>query len=382
MGITLAGFLASAFAADNFSDTLVDWLVALGVRIPAATLDTLAVVLITLILSYITLVFGELVPKRVAMRKAEELALAMSGLVYSISKAFSPVVWILTVSTNGFLRLIGIDPNAEDDTITEEEIRFMVDTGSEKGAISHSEKNWIQNIFEFDDKMAEEVMTHRIEVSVLWMEETDEQWEETITEGRHSVYPVCNDNIDNVIGIIHVKDYFRLKDKSRKNVLENALRQPYFVPETVRTDVLFDNMKRSRKHFAVVLDEYGGMSGIITMKDLLEQLVGDLENDESVPREQPLIERIDSQTWRIKGTAPLEMVAEQLKVTLPEDDYDTFGGMVFGLLGAVPDDGATPELEEFGLVIKVTEIKGHRLETAVVCLDQKHDKRELVRRSQ
>jgi putative hemolysin len=134
VGITLAGFLASAFAADNFSDTLVDWLVALGVRIPAATLDTLAVVLITLILSYITLVFGELVPKRVAMRKAEELALAMSGLVYSISKAFSPVVWILTVSTNGFLRLIGIDPNAEDDTITEEEIRFMVDTGSEKGA--------------------------------------------------------------------------------------------------------------------------------------------------------------------------------------------------------------------------------------------------------
>lgn len=381
VGITLAGFLASAFAADNFSDTLVDWLVALGVRIPAATLDTLAVVLITLILSYITLVFGELVPKRVAMRKAEELALSMSGLVYSISRAFSPVVWILTVSTNGFLRLIGIDPNAEDATITEEEIRFMVDTGSEKGAISHSEKNWIQNIFEFDDKMAEEVMTHRIEVSVLWMEETDEQWEETITEGRHSVYPVCNDNIDNVIGIIHVKDYFRLKDKSRKNVLKNALRQPYFVPETVRTDVLFHNMKRSRNHFAVVLDEYGGMSGIITMKDLLEQLVGDLENDESVPREEPMIERIDSQTWKIKGTAPLAMVAEQLKVTLPEDDYDTFGGMVFGLLGAVPDDGATPELEEFGLVIKVTEIKGHRLETAVVCLHQKNDKREVTRRS-
>ena len=160
------------------------------------------------------------------------------------------------------------------------------------------------------------------------------------------------------------------------------MRQAYFVPETVRTDVLFANMKRSRNHFAVVLDEYGGMSGVITMKDLLEQLVGDLENDESVPREQPMIERIDSQTWKIKGTAPLELVADQLKVTLPEDDYDTFGGMVFGLLGAVPDDGATPELEEFGLVIKVTEIKGHRLETAIVCLDQKGHQREEVRPSE
>ncbi|NLV17196.1 MAG: HlyC/CorC family transporter [Syntrophomonadaceae bacterium] len=373
VGITLAGFLASAFAADNFSDRAVDWLVSLGVSIPTATLDTLSVIMITLILSYFTLVFGELVPKRIAMQRAEELALAMSGFVYSISKLFGPLVWLLSASTNGVLRLLGVDPYAEDETITEEEIRFMVDAGSQKGTISFSEKNMIQNIFEFDDRMAEEVMTHRTEVTVLWLEETDEEWEKTITEGRHSVYPVCSEHIDNVIGIIRVKDYFRIKQRDRKTVLTKVMKPAYFVPETVRTDVLFTNMKKSRNHFAVVLDEYGGMSGIITMKDLLEQLVGDLENDESIPEDPPLIELIDSHTWKIKGTAPLDMVADHLQVTLPEEDYDTFGGLVFGLLGSVPEDGATPELEEYGLSIKVTEIRGHRLETAIVCLYQDAD---------
>ncbi len=367
VGITLAGFLASAFAADNFSDYLVTFLMAAGINIPAATLDTISVVVITLVLSYFTLVLGELVPKRVAMRKAEQLALAMSGLIYYVSRIFSPVVWLLTVSTNGILRLMGIDPHADDEVITEEEIRMMVDAGSEKGAISPNEKDMIQNIFEFDDKTAEDIMTHRTEVSVLWLDESDEQWENTIQLSRHSVYPVCDESTDNIIGILKAKDYFRLEDKSRDYVMKNALRPAYFVPETVRTDVLFHNMKKSRNHFAIVLDEYGGMNGIITMNDLLEQIVGDLEDDDSIPKDLPPIERIDSQTWKIQGTAPLNMVAEQLGINLPEEDYDTFGGLIFGLLGAVPEDGSTPVLEEFGLTIKVTEIKNHRLETAVVC---------------
>jgi len=176
VGITLAGFLASAFAADNFSDLLVDWLISLGVSIAPATLDTLVVIVITLILSYFTLVFGELVPKRVAMRKAEELALFISGLIYYVSLLFGPIVWLLTVSTNSLLRLMGIDPYAEDNVITEEEIRMMVDAGSEKGAISHNEKDMIQKIFEFNDKNAAEIMTHRTDVVILWMDESDEQW--------------------------------------------------------------------------------------------------------------------------------------------------------------------------------------------------------------
>lgn len=182
VGITLAGFLGSAFAADNFSDKLVNWLVYIGVKIPVSTLDSISVIVITLILSYFTLILGELVPKRIAMRKAEQLALSLAGLVYFISKVFSPIVWFLTISTNGLLRLLGIDPHAAEDEITEEEIRMMVDAGSEKGAINITEKEMIQNVFEFDNKTAEEVMTHRTEVALLWLDESEEQWAKTINE--------------------------------------------------------------------------------------------------------------------------------------------------------------------------------------------------------
>ena len=370
VGITLAGFLASAFAAENFSDPLVNWLVGLEVAIAPSTLNTIAIVVITLILSYFTLVFGELVPKRVAMRKAEQLALAMSGLVYFVSRIFSPIVWLLTVSTNSLLRVIGIDPLADDDDITEEEIRMMVDAGSERGAISHNEKDMIQRIFEFNDKNAEDIMTHRTDVAILWMDETDHQWEATVIENRHSVYPVCDESPDDIIGILKAKDFLRLKDRTRAHIIELALKPAYFVPETVRADVLFHNMKNTRNHFAVVLDEYGGMSGIITMNDLLEEIVGDLEDDDTVPAETPLIEQIEADTWQIAGPAPLDLVSQELGVALPEDGYDTFGGLIFGLLGTVPEDGSTPQLEIYGLIMKVTEIKNHSLETAFGTIDQ------------
>lgn len=371
VGITLAGFLGSAFAADNFSGKLTQWLISIGVNIPAETLDTISVILITIILSYFTLILGELVPKRIAMRKAEQLALAMSGLVLVISKIFAPVVWFLTVSTNGMLRLFGIDPHAADEEVTEEEIRMLVDAGSENGAIDPEEKQMIHNIFEFDDTTASEIMTHRTEVSILWEDESDEQWEKTISGSRHSVYPICLDSADDIVGVLYVKDYFRLKDKTRDNVNEHAVRPAYFVPETVRTDILFRNMKKNRKHFAIVLDEYGGMSGIVTINDLLEQLVGDLDDDIIVKEPPALIECIDSSTWRIPGVAPLDTVSAQLGVMLPEDEYDTFGGLVFGLLGTMPDDGSTLELEAYGLIIKITKIHDHRIESAVVCVSEK-----------
>jgi putative hemolysin len=374
VGITLAGFLASAFAANSFSDRLASLMVDIGIRLPISTLDTISVVAITFILSYFTLVLGELVPKRVAMRNADRLALAMSGLVSFIAKVFAPLVWFLTLSTNGVLQLFGIDPQAADDDITEEEIRMMVDRGSEKGAINHTEKEMIQNVFEFDDKDAEDVMIHRTEVSILWLDESIDQWKKTIIESRHSVFPVCDETTDNVVGILKAKDFFGAKDKTLENIIRNALKPAYFVPETVRTDVLFRNMKKTRNHFAIVLDDYGGMSGIITMNDLLEELVGDLEDDDTIPEKPPLIEPIDSQTWKIHGLTPLETVSERLGVILPEEDYDTFGGLVFGLLGFIPEDGSTPELEGFGLSIKVTEIKDHQLERAIVCVVQQDRK--------
>lgn len=366
VGITLAGFLASAFAADNFSDYLTNWLVGMDIGIPAATIDAISVVLITLILSFFTLVLGELVPKRIAMRKAEALALKMSGLVYVISKIFKPIVSLLTVSTNFLLRLIGIDPNAEDDVVTEEEIRMMVDAGSEKGTIQKTEKDFIQNVFEFDNTSIDEIMTHRTETVFLWLEDDDVTWEENIIEAAHSVYPVCDNTPDNIKGLLYSKDYFRLKDKSRGNVLKNAVRPAVFVPEALNADKLFYNMKKSRNHFAVVLDEYGGVSGIVTMKDLLEELVGELEDDYQLPKEQPQIMDLGHGDWIIRGTAPLEDVAKALGILLDSDEYDTFGGFVFGCLGQIPNDGETLDIDYEGLHIHIASVKDHRLEYASV----------------
>lgn len=370
IAITLSGFLGSAFAADNFADPIVAWLIGLGVKIPAATMNTIAVIVITLILSYLTLVFGELVPKRLAMKKAEPLALGLASLVYGVSRVFSPIVRMLTGSTNLIIRMFGLDPNVEDDDVSEESIRMMVDAGSEKGVIDTQEKEIIQNLFDFDNLTVGEFATHRTEMSILWMDESEEDWEHTINETRHSRFPVCDETTDNVIGVLSAKSYFRLRDKSRENVMREAVQPVHFVPETVRADVLFRQMKKSRNHFAVVLDEYGGTLGIVTMNDLLEQLVGDLDDDMHAPEKVEDIVKIDSGTWRITGTASLSDVAEALEVELPLDEYDTFGGLIFGVYGSVPDDGVQFEIDVENLHVKVTEILEHRLESAVVCLNE------------
>ena len=276
VAITLSGFLGSAFAADNFAGPLVAWLIGLGVAIPTSTLNTIAVIVITLILSYFTLVLGELVPKRVAMRNSEKLALALSNLLFIMSKLFAPIVGLLTVSTNGVLRLLRIDPNADDEEVSEEDIRLMVDAGSEQGAIDSDEKEFIQNVFEFDDLSADDIATHRTEVTLLWIDETDEEWKRTIRNSEHTYYPVCNETVDDVIGVLNAKKYFRLENRDRDTVMKQAVSTAYFVPKTVKADVLFKNMKSSHNHFAVVLDEYGGMCGVISMNDLVEELVGDL----------------------------------------------------------------------------------------------------------
>ncbi|MEG1109030.1 MAG: hemolysin family protein, partial [Oscillospiraceae bacterium] len=340
VAITLSGFMGSAFAADNFSDKLVQWLLSLGVTVPVATLDTAAVIVITLILSYFTLVFGELVPKRIAMKKAEALALGMSGLITAISKLFAPLVWLLTASTNGILRLFGIDPNAEDEEVSEEEIRMMVDVGNQKGVIDPVEREMIQNVFEFDALTVGEFATHRTELALLWMDETAEEWEKTIHESRHTLYPICDESVDNVVGILNIKDYFRLTDKARETVLREAVKPAYFIPESVCADVLFAHMKNTHNHFAVVLDEYGGLAGIVTMNDLLEQLVGDLDDVEDANAPSDL-EQIDEQTWRVRGSAELDEVAEKLQISLPTEDYETFGGWVLGQYGFIPEDGAS-----------------------------------------
>ena len=224
IAITLSGFLGSAFAAENFSGILVDWLLGLGIPVPESALDSIVVILITLVLSYFTLVFGELVPKQIAMRKAEPLALGISGMLTVIARFFAPLVNFLTFSTNSVLRLCGIDPDAEDENVSEEEIRMMVDAGSEKGTIDHQEREFIQNVFEFDDISAEEILTHRTEVVMLDMEDSMEEWKEIIFRTRHTFYPVCDGSADKIIGILNAKDYFRLENKDREQVMKYAVK--------------------------------------------------------------------------------------------------------------------------------------------------------------
>lgn len=371
IAITLSGFLASAFAAENFSDDLTEFILSTGfTAVSPQVLNSVSVVVITLLLSYFTLVFGELVPKRVAMKKTEQLALGVASLITVISKVCAPVVWILTASTNGVLRLMGIDPNSDDDEVSEEEIRLMVDEGAQKGVIDADDQEMINNVFEFDDLVADEFATHRTDISLLWLEESTEEWAATIHESRHSKYPVCDETVDKIIGVLDVKDFFRLQNEPKEVILKEAIRPAYFVPESIHADVLFKQMKKTHNYFAVVLDEYGGMTGIVTMNDLLEQIVGDLDEEPTPDEEEPEIEKLDSKTWKIQGGADLEEVAEALNVELPVDEYDTFGGYIFGNYGTIPDDGSVFEIDLPPLHIKVTEIKDHRIKKAIACFSE------------
>lgn len=365
VAITLSGFLGSAFAADNFSEMLVTWLTGMGVGLPIDTLKTISVVVITLILSYFTLVFGELVPKRLAMKKAEQLALGMSALISTISSVFAPIVWALTASTNGILRLLGIDPNQEDEEVSEEEIRMMVDIGNKKGVIDSEEKEMIQNVFEFNDTEIAELATHRIDVRYFDLKSSLEEWEKEMIQSRFTSYPVCDGTPDKIVGIINVKDYFRTTNKTKENIVNTLIKPAQFVLESTTADILFKKMRASHNHFAVVIDEYGGMFGIVTMNDLLEELVGDLENDIFMKDDEDIV-KVDEITWEIKGNASLEDVEEALELDLPIDIYDTFGGFIFGTFEELPKVGAKFELNEYHINVEIEEIKHYRIERARV----------------
>lgn len=366
VAITLSGFIGSAFAADNFSEYFVKLLSKTGIPVSDKVLSSVSVVLITLILSYFTLVFGELVPKRLAMKNAEKLGLGMSGLITFISKLFAPIVWLLNISTNGLLRLMGIDPSNEEDTVTEEEILMMSDAGAEKGTIDEDEHRIIKNVFAFDDMTAEQICTHRTDVSVLWEEESSEEWEKTIHRTRHSVYPICGESVDNVIGLLNAKDYFRLEDKSKENVMKNAVREPYFVHDNMKADQLFAKMKLSgANHFSIVVDEYGGMSGIVTITDLVEELVGDFADDD-LDEPSAKLEQVNDEMWLVPGITPLTDVAEALDTILPAAEYETFGGFVIATIGEIPKDGSQVHIDTEYLHIDILEIRQHRIEKCCV----------------
>ena len=364
VAITLSGFLGSAFAAENFSEPLVAWLLKIGTPLSEDVLNSISLVVITVILSYFTLVLGELVPKQVAMRKAESLALGMSGLISGISKIFSPLVGLLTLSTNGVLRLLGIDPNAEDEDVGEEEIRMMVDVGNEKGTIDNEEREFIQNVFEFDNLSVEDIITHRTDVTVLYQEDSLETWDEVITETGYTYYPVCDETPDKIVGVLHSKIYFRMKEKTKESVVEQAVLPAYFVPETLKADILFKNMKKDRVQFAVVLDEYGGMSGIVTIKNLVEELVGDLEDDADEAEEELTLKQLSEDTWEADGGVLLEDLSEALGMPIEAEDCDTLNGIIFYTLGYLPKEET--EVEVAGLQIVVKDVQNHQVKTAII----------------
>lgn len=368
IGITLAGFLGSAFAADSFSEYLVDWIYyGLGfTSLSLSTLDTISVIIITLILSYFTLIFGELVPKRIAMQKPMQVARISCGIVSGVAFVMKPVVWFLSFSTNLVLRLLRMKVEAEEEAVTEEEIRLMVDLGEEKGTIDKEEKEWIDNVFEFGDTTAYDCMTHVSDVEAISCDESVHEIMDLIQKTGYSRFPVYEKDIHNILGILNVRDFFINQSSSDPIPLRDLLRPAYFVPESVAASALFEDMRKKKIHLAIVVDEYGETGGIVTMEDLLEEIVGNIY-DEFDPQEPVQIEQVSENVWKISGSADIEDVVEELKITLPENaDYDTFGGMVFSCLRTIPKDGSTLDIDICGLNIHVDTIKNRRIEQALV----------------
>lgn len=368
VGITLAGFLGSAFAADSFSEVLVNWVYNdLGLRaLSLKTLDTLAVIVITVILSYFTLVFGELVPKRIAMQKPMEVAKFTCGVVSAVAVVMRPVVWFLSFSTNAVLRLLRMHTQGEEETVTEEEIRMMVDLGEERGTIDDVEGEWIDNVFEFGETTVREVMTHVSDLVAIPADATTRELVRLIRDSGRSRIPVYGKNLDDIVGVVNAREFLLERGGSDDPLPDKVIRPAYFVPETLRAATLFKDMQQKKRHFAVVIDEYGQTSGIATMEDLLEEIVGSIY-DESDPAEEQPVQPLEGGLWRVLGSAELEEIAEALEVEFPEDvDFDTLNGLVFSQLNNIPLDGATLDVQAYGLDIHVERIARRRVVSALV----------------
>lgn len=367
VAITLAGLLSSAFAADKFAQPIVAKIMSTGISVSESLISNITVIIITIILAYFNLVFGELVPKRIAMKKADQMALGMSGLLYGVSKVFKPIVFILTASTNLILKLFGINPNEDSDRVGEEEIRLLLSQGIEQGTIKSAESEMIQNVFEFDDTALAQICTHRIDVVSLNINDSVDKWQQIIDDNRLSYFPLYDKSPDNIVGVLDTKDYFRLEDKSKESVMKTAVDKPFYVPESMKANVLFGEMRNNRKYFAVVIDEYGGFSGIITLHDLLEALVGDMyEEEESIPPAD--IQQLDESSWCIYGCADLQCVSAALGIELPVDKFDTFNGYICSYLDQISNDGEGFELETEVLKVKVQNVVNHMVDKAIVHL--------------
>lgn len=321
-----------------------------------------------IVLVLLAIALCDFAPERYAWHRPEKAARGTFGFALLLSRLLHPIAAALLWLAGLVLRLFGVNPKAQLEEVSEDEIRLMVENGEESGAIQSGEKELIENIFEFDDITAEEIMVHRTDMTVLWLEDTGEEILKTIRESGLSRFPMCGEDMDDIIGILSTRDYLLNAQQAEPRPVQELLRQAHFVPESVKADVLFRDMQQKKVHMAIVVDEYGGTSGLVTMEDLLEQLVGEIY-DEFDSEEEQEISKVGENLWRIAGSAELEDVAEALDLPLPEEDddeYETLGGLVFSRLSVIPQDGSHPEVEALGMHIKVQEIRNHRVEWTLV----------------
>lgn len=363
--ITTAGFLQSAFAAEYFAQPMTAALLKAGVDVSQNVLKIVCMIIVTILLSYVSLLFGELVPRRLGMKNPDELSLKLAGMLKIALLAVWPATALLTATTNGVLHLMGIRPEEKEDQATEDEIRMLLSEGNEQGSIQQEESEMIQNVFDLDDTDADEICTHRRDVVVLYMEDSDEKWEQEIRDNRHTFYPICGENEDDIVYILDTRDYFRLNSREREVVLKKACYPPFFVPESMRANLIFREMREKRDYFAVVLDEYGCFVGIVTLHDLVETLVGDIDDRTDLPKPDD-IEKTGEHVWKIQGGAILDDVAEAINVELPVEKYDTFSGFVCGVLERVPEDGEQFRCNWKNLDIVVEQVRNHTVAEGIV----------------
>lgn len=365
IGVTLAGFMASAVASENFSEPLsrqlAEWFNVTS-RAGQNALSVISLVVVTLITSYFSLVLGELAPKRIAMQRSEAVSFKVAGILLFIKKLCAPFVKLLSASTNGVVRLLGFDPNAAEESVTEEEIRLMVDAGEETGAIEESEKEMINNIFEFDDIAACDVMTHRTDIEAVEINDSVSDIIESAIDHGYSRIPVFEEDLDNIKGIIYIKDLLKYTGKTLPKTLKIAdlMREAYFVPESKRCSDLFEEMTEKRLQMVIVSDEYGGVAGLVTMEDLLESIVGSMQDE--YDNEEEEVEQVNETTFDIDGATAIEEVDELLKIRLPEGEYDTIAGFIMSEIGRIPSPDEVVAVDAEGYRFTVTEMDERRIE--------------------
>ena len=365
IGITLAGFLSSAFASDAFAEKLAPMLYDLMPFISLIAWKNISIIVITIILSFFTLIFGELVPKRLAMKHYEKIAFGTIGVIRFIATVTSPFVKLLTACTNGVSKLFGVGEN-EEESVTEEEIKMMVDQGQEKGTIKEEEKELINNVFELNDITVSEIMRHRKDIFAVDINiSTDELLEELSQEEyRYSRIPVYDETIDEIKGILYVKDV--LKNINKKSFkVKNVVKEAYFVSQNRLINEVFRELQKNKKQIAIIVDEYGGTAGLITMEDILEELVGDIYDE--YDEEEREFEKIDDNTYLLSGSMPIYDVNKLLDADIPEGDYDTISGYLQDKLGRIPDDEETPIIDTEKVTYKIEEYEDKRIIKIKAC---------------